>query len=465
MDTDSSSSNNNCTYYRTFEVIDMGYVIKEVPKDSQDGLVLRGAVRELWQCKNIEAMVAGPAETGKTIGCLAKCHALLLKYPGAQGAIVRKTYQSMSGSVLASYEKKILGSLFKNVVKPYGGEKPEWYDYPNGSRLWVGGLDNPDKVLSSERDFVYVNQAEEIELSHWQYLLTRTTGRAGGMPYAQVFGDCNPGPPSHWIINRDSLKDFVFHSRHEDNPTLYDEEGAILPQGIVSLRILDSLTGVVKERLRYGKWVGAEGTVYDQFDRRVHVIKKHEVPKCQRRIEVVDFGYVNPFSWQNWHIDHDGRVYVVQQVYHTQRLVEDHCKDIVRVTKRDYVKVEAVICDHDAEDRATFERHRGLKTRGADKLGIRDGIEQVQARLKIQGDGKARFFIVEDSLVELDQSLKLKFYPTDCIEEVDSYVWNEKKDAPEKIFDHGMDSWRYGVRYLDRRGKRRSPASHSSSTG
>ena len=36
-------------------------------------------------------------------------------------------------------------------VLPYGGNKPEWYDYPNGSRIWIGGMDKPGKVLSAEQ--------------------------------------------------------------------------------------------------------------------------------------------------------------------------------------------------------------------------------------------------------------------------------------------------------------------------
>jgi hypothetical protein len=44
-----------------------------------------------------------------------------------------------------------------------------------------------------------VNQAEELMLADWEYLTTRTNGRAGNMPYGMVFGDCNPGGPQYWI--------------------------------------------------------------------------------------------------------------------------------------------------------------------------------------------------------------------------------------------------------------------------
>lgn len=437
----------------------MSLVIEELQEDQQGGTELRGAVKEMWSYKGPEAMVAGPAETGKSYGTLTKVHALLLKYPGCQGAILRQTYQSLQASILQTYEKKILGpDLYKKVIKPYGGERPEWYDYPNGSRLWVGGLDNPDKVLSSERDFIYVNQAEEITLKAWEYLLTRTTGRAGNMPYSQVFGDCNPGPPTHWIINRPSLK--VFHSKHEDNPTLFDSEGNILEQGRRSLAVLDSLTGMLLQRLRFGRWVGAEGIIYTEFDHGLHVCDPHEVPPAARIIELVDFGYTHPFTWQRWHIDYDGRIYIVKEVYATQTLVEDHCRLINRITTG-MQPPEVTLCDWDAEDRATYEKYRGLKTKPAEKA-VTLGIQAVQARLRIPGDGRSRFNYVRGALEYVDKKLQDSYLPTSCLEEVGLYVWNEKKDAPVKEFDHGMDLWKYGVHYLDKpKSRRRKTGSFS----
>lgn len=245
----------------------MSYVIAEVTPTSRAGYCPRGAAAAVWRCKDPEVMVSGPSETGKTLGTLHKLDACMWKYPGAQAAIIRKTRKSMTGSVLASYEQKVLGP--DSPVVPYGGKNPDWYDYPNGSRVWVGGMDDPSKVLSSERDLILVNQAEELTLDDWETLTTRATGRAGHMPYAQVVGDCNPGPPTHWIKERTTLT--FLESRHEDNPTLFDDTGVLTEQGRRTLAVLDALTGVRKHRLRYGRWAGAEGMVYDAWDTAVHL--------------------------------------------------------------------------------------------------------------------------------------------------------------------------------------------------
>lgn len=243
----------------------VSYQIAELAPGEVGGFAPRGAVRDLWKTRHAEVMIAGPAETGKTFGCLHYLDALMWEFPGAQAAIVRKTYNSAIASVVQTYERKVLGP--NSPVHAYGGDRPQWYDYPNGSRVWVGGMDNPGKVLSSERDVIYANQAEELTLDDWETLRTRATGRAGNMPYARSVGDCNPGPPQHWILQRErDSRLVVLHSRHEDNPTLYSERGDLTDQGRATMAVLDSLTGVRYQRLRLGLWVSAEGTVYELKD-------------------------------------------------------------------------------------------------------------------------------------------------------------------------------------------------------
>ena len=233
----------------------------------------RGAVARLWDpdlAGQHEIMVAGPAETGKTFGCCQWLHERMLEFAGAQGVIVRNVYNDMIGSVVQTYASRVLEwadypkGASEQGVTVYGGEQPRWFDYPNGSRVWLAGMDNPGKALSSERDYIYGNQAEELARKAWETLLTRATGRAGNVPHPRVFGDCNPGPPTHWILDRAGRgRLLLLHSRHEDNPALFTDDGVLTEQGRRTMAILDGLTGIEYRRLRLGEWVSAEGTVYE----------------------------------------------------------------------------------------------------------------------------------------------------------------------------------------------------------
>lgn len=416
-------------------------------QDQPNGYSPRGGALQLWRCRDHEVMLSGPAETGKTYGALQKLDALAWKYPCLQAAMVRQTRASMDGTVLDTW-RKVIGK--NSPITPFGGEKPDWYDYPNGSRIHVGGMDKPERILSGERDIIYVNQAEELSLESWETLVTRVTGRAGNMPYAQLIGDCNPGPRTHWIKQRQSLR--LLESRHEDNPTLFDEDGQITERGKITLRVLDSLTGLRHKRLRLGLWVSAEGVIYDGYDPAVHLID--EMPagwQSWRKIRVFDFGYKNPFICLWIAIDGDGRMYVYRQIYMTERTVRAHAVVINEQSQGE--RYEANIADHDAEDRATLEE-AGISTIAANKA-VSVGIQAMQERLQRAGDGKPRLFILRSSLVELDHDLSAQRKPTSTQDEFENYVWTTsaagkaEKDQPLKIDDHGMDALRYAVMYVD----------------
>ena len=414
--------------------------------------MFRGAALKIQSLVAPEWIISGPAETGKTIAALTRLDQLARTYPKSQHVILRKTYNSAVSSVVQSFINKVLPKQTSpgnyGDVHTFGGQRPLWFDYDNGSRIWVGGMDNPDKVLSSERDTIYVNQTEELTLSDWAYLTTRATGRAGNMPFGMVFGDCNPGSPHHWIKKRDGL--MLLESRHEDNPMLYDDKGQITEQGERSMAVLDRLPGVIKDRLRYGRWVQAEGAVYD-FDEAVHLIDRFRVNPHWRRILAIDFGYTNPFCCQDWAIDSDGRMYLIREIYMTRRTVKVHSVTINQW--RESVNYEAVVCDHDAEDRATLEEN-GIPTQPAVKF-ISVGIQKMQERLQRAGDGKPRMFVVRDSLVERDEELAEARKPVCTSEEFSVYMWPKgadgkpMKEVPVDDNNHGMDPARYATMYVD----------------
>jgi phage terminase large subunit len=423
-------------------------------ENSPDGFVAYGANREFFYYTGHEALASGPYETGKTITALHKINAVLGMYPKARGLMVRKTYKSLIASAVVTYEQKVLPSppddTSSSPVRKFGGEKPEFYEYPNGARLWLGGMDNAGKFLSSEWDIIYINQAEELTVDDFEKLTGRATGRADNMPYAQVIGDCNPDIPAHWIKQRPGLK--LFNSRHEDNPTLFDPlTGEITERGKRTMAVLDALTGVRYKRGRLGLWVGAEGQVYEEWDAQVHMIDWFDPPADWLRFRAIDFGYTNPFVCQWWAVDDDGRMYLYREIYETQRLVEDLAGDIKRLSEGE--RISYTVADHDAEDRATLARH-GIATNPADKA-VKTGIEAVQKRLRKAGDGKPRVFLMRDSLVREDGTLREARRPTCTAQEVPGYIWEPAKEGraskeePVKNDDHGLDSWRYAVMSRD----------------
>jgi phage terminase large subunit len=250
---------------------------------------------------------------------------------------------------------------------------------------------------------------------------------------------------------------------HEDNPVLFDEAGNVTELGSDYIKKLDMLTGVRYQRLRLGRWSAAEGVIYEEFG-DVHCLDAipappgsyldpFGVPKHWRRYWAVDFGYVNPFVLQCWAEDEDGRLYLYRELYHSKQTVDQHAKRILAVVAPEGEWIEpkpsSLVVDHDAEGRAVLERELGIGTTAAHK-SVLEGIDAVMARLRVQGDGRPRLFLLRNCVVDIDLELQDDGHPTSTIEEMPGYVWADNhKDEPAKADDHGCDALRYMVAERD----------------
>ena len=414
-----------------------------------------GASKELFHRRDEEILVAGPKGTGKSLGVIQKIHLVLTKYPEARGFMARKTRASMTNSCLVTYQQNVL----KPPDKVYFHKQDQIFNYPNGSILAVLGMDNPDRLNSSEWDIGFFQEATECTENDWE--IATACLRNGKVPYQQLIGDCNPDRPTHWLKQRcDKGLTTMLQSVHEDNPRLFHPHTQEwTPEGIQYLGKLKRLQGVRHSRLYKGLWVAAEGVVYEQWDPQVNLISMNELP-----VDWIewphywgfDFGFTHPLVWQDWIEAPNGALYMIREIYHTGRLVEDVAREILQLNEG-IERPRAIICDHDAEDRATLERHLGMPCLPAFKL-IRPGIQAVQKRLEHNWEGRPGIFIVRDGLVQKDETLASKGSPTCTADEFDGYVWdkkhnelvNSKRDEiPLDKDNHGMDTARYIVAFID----------------
>ena len=411
-----------------------------------------GAARELWSCKAEEVLIEGPAGTGKSRSALEKAHFCAMKYPGMRGLLIRKTRESMTESVLVTFETKVV-PFGSPVLKGAQRRLRQAYSYPNGSSLVVGGLDKTTKIFSSEYDMILIFEGTELTEGEFEDLTTRL--RNGIMPYQQAVVDCNPGPPTHWLNrrpNKPGSKMVRLLSRHEHNPLLFDPvTHAVTSAGEKYMAKLDNLSGNRKLRLRFGKWAAAEGMIFEDWDPNIHLIKRFPIPPSWKKFCSVDFGYNDPFVCQWWAVDDDGRMFMYREIYMTNRLVRDHAKQIRYYSRAEHIY--DTVCDHDSENRMSLEEE-GIFTTLAYKE-IEPGLQAVIERIRIQGDGRPRLFILRDSRVELDTVLIDRAVPACTSEEFDGYIMKPVKDdkklseVPQDKDNHGMDAMRYAVCYQD----------------
>ena len=450
-----------------------------------------GTNRSAFLDRSPELLLTGPAGTGKSRALLEKLHFSCMLTPNIRCLIVRKTHASLQSSALVTWRMYVIAeALLNGDVEYYGGSAKEaGYYYRNGSLVVTGGLDKPTKIMSTEWDLIYVQEAIELVVDDWEALTSRL--RNGRISYQQLLADTNPTYPTHWLKQRvDSGQVRELTSRHEDNPILFDnKKNEYTKRGKEYIALLDRLTGVRYLRLRKGQWAAAEGIIYEDFDEASHLIDsvrkllpegtkfqyirsatipadadpevtyvdKYGVPLDWPRYWAVDFGFTNPFVWQCWTETPDGMLVLYREIYRTKRTVEQHAQRIKSIvlqekSNRDEPDVwiepppHFIVCDHDAEGRAQLEGHFGA-TRPAHKA-VAEGIEACQNRYK-----NNRIRIVRGCRIDKDPALSERKLPTSTEEELGGYVWADKKqDTPVKENDHGMDGKRYLVAERDLKG-------------
>lgn len=423
---------------------------------------VRGAAREFLAARDRECLLSGPAGSGKTVVALMKLHLAALNHHGLRGLILRQTQTSLTSTTLNTFRQLVAKEASAaGITRWYGGSasRPAAFQYVNGSELMVGGLDRgPDKFLSAEVDRIFIDEAVQITETSLETLITRLRGKAD--TYKQVTMATNPSSPSHWLFQRAARGAVrMLYSTHRDNPYLTHPDGTLTVAGTDYMAKLDGLSGVRRRRLLDGAWCTAEGIIYEDFDPAVHVVDRFPAPAGGMWWVTVDFGFNHPFVAQIWWEDGDGRLYLFREIFQTGGLVEDHARQLKALLAQMKIRPRAVICDHDAEDRATLERHLGMGTSPA-KKSVSDGIQAVQSRLRVQKDGKARLFLLRDAVVKRDPVLVEASRPACTEEEFPSYVWAIKpggdlKEEPLKEADDGMDALRYMVAERDLGGRPR----------
>lgn len=410
-----------------------------------------GNHRRLWECRDTRVLVAGPAGTGKTRNTLERINYLAWKYAGSRHLMLRKTRAAMSESVLVTWERDVHAGTM-HLFGPASRAYRDAYQYPNGSSVVIGGLDNPHKTYSAEYDTITVFEALDTTDNELEQLLRALRNgrmvRADGRAWHQLVAECNPGHERHWLRLRADTGWFKYlHTTHRDNPRYWDGE-KWTPEGEQFMASLEGLTGHRRRRLLDGQWCSADGVVYREFDQGTHVIDAMPAGwEKWRKYRSIDFGFNDPFVCQ-WWADSGEAMYLYREVYMSGRIVEDHARQIVSLSKGE--EYECTVADHAKEDRETLHRH-GVETMPAAK-DIQSGIDAVRSRLVIQPNGRPGVYILRSATVERDGKLLDARRPTSTLEEFDCYVYakrstGEEKDAPQDRDNHGMDAMRYAVMY------------------
>ncbi len=223
------------------------------------------ALKIIKKCRHV--LLEGGSRSGKTLLNVYCIFTRAWAYPKTDHLIVRNTFADAKLSV-AMQTIPALGALQGGIDYESWLNKTDYiYKLPNGSRIFVGGTadkDKVDKLLSREYATIYVCETSEISFHTIEILETRLN------PPKKIRGlflmDQNPTSTSFWTNK-------VFHERKypdgrpvpekdygtlrmnpSDNPHLSDEY----------LNGLKNLSARKRERFYYGNYQADSGTLWNR---------------------------------------------------------------------------------------------------------------------------------------------------------------------------------------------------------
>jgi len=451
------------------------------------GYMPQGAMQDVYLSKASVRIVGGTYDAGKTFGGIAYMDAFAWRNPGARMTFVHRSLNRVYRNIVPSYEK-FLGYKPTSRDDPnptevtrFGGERPEFFEYGNGTRIYMNGLDKPQNLLSDFFDAGFVNQAELVPFDAWDELTARVSERAGTSPIAVLLGDCNPNVPHHWIRqqakekkleyfrmsfldnpeiipNQESpkLAEFKRAFENEPDPKLLDKIMDLFTEpGLRRVEKLKNLEGLRFKRGFLGLWASGEGLVFQRFDPEIHIVDATIMPNWKRYLSV-DWGYRNPASVIWWARSPDDRLYAYKEIYKTG-LIKPELIQLIKENCDRYDRIQYAVVDSEDQEgveqlqRAGFRVNEPVKNRIAQIQGIQD-------RLKVQRDGQPSLMFLRDRLVHApDQDLKDDYRPVEVTDEFLSLSYNEKmkgtnKDDEDTVGDdHGVDGTSYLVQSLKKK--------------
>lgn len=454
-----------------------------VHRYSKGGFRVYGKMWDLWASQASVKVAGGTYDAGKTYSLCAYMDWLAKKYPGSRMTFVHRSLNRVYRNVIPTYEKYLgytptsRDATNPSFVTRFGGERPEFFEYRNGTRIYMNGLDKPQNLLSDFFDAAFVNQAELLPFEAWDELTARVSERAGTMPMAFLVGDCNPAAPHHWI--RQQTKDGkleYFRMSFLDNPGIIDQGSERLsefkhafentPDPKLLNKILDlftvsgqrrveklrNLDGLRFKRGFLGLWVSGEGLVFEEFEPETHIVDATIMPNWRRYMSI-DWGFRNPASVIWWARSPDDRLYAYKEIYLTGmtkpdliRLIQKHCDG--------YDRIQHVAVDSADQDGIEQLRRGGFRVNEPKKDRVAQ-IDSIKERLRKDASGQPALFFLRDRLVHPpDEALKDAYRPVEITDEFLSLSYAEKlkgtnKDDEAVVGDnHGIDGTSYLVRSL-----------------
>jgi len=348
----------------------------------------------------------GGTRSGKTHALLtALYHITNSRIENVISSVVSETMPHLRRGAMRDYKRILesqhawderLWNITDSIHTPREGHLMEFFS-----------ADNADKVHGPERDYLFINEAQNIPFETARHLFVRTK--------KTIFIDFNP-TREFWVHTdiKNDPKTLWIHSTYKDNPFLTPEQVAEIERN----------KGNKQWWSIYGEGIIAEseGAIYKDWK----IID--EIPH-EARLERygLDFGYTNDPTAIVAVYKYNGGI-ILDEITFQRGLKNNQIADILKNVP------QALVIADSAEPKSIDE---------IAQYGI-----SILPSVKGQGSVNRGIDYVQQQRISVTKS------STNIIKEYRNYLWKTDKDGniintPDVGFDHSMDATRYAVESFD----------------
>ncbi|GLH97357.1 PBSX family phage terminase large subunit [Phytohabitans aurantiacus] len=413
--------------------IDVDAVTRNLAPVHVRSIVESTARLNIWQ---------GSVRSGKTVSSLLRFLMAVATAPTSGRVLLfGKTRESVNRNVFAVLTDPALFGPLARLTKYNPGAPTGTILGREVDVLGANDAKAEPKVRGMTLCLAYGDELTTVPEAFFTQVLARLS-----VAGAQLFGTTNPDAPNHWLRKKYLLRgrnaggtgEINLHSWHstiDDNPHLD-------PQYVADLKT--EYVGLWYKRFIEGRWVQAEGAVFDMWDEDQHVVPV--LPAIHRWISLgIDYGTRNATAALLLGVSGHGVLYLAREWRHdpatARRQLTDHklsqelrkwLGNVEVAPGLKGVMPEWLVVDPSAASLRLQLHEDGLTPALADNA-VLDGIRLMSSLL---GRG----------LLKVHKSC------TGLINEMPGYSWDDKAverdgtDAPIKTDDHSIDAARYAIK-------------------
>lgn len=390
----------------------------------------------LWTAEERFIVLSGGAGSGKSHAICQRICAMFMEMEDTQFAIVRGTMPALKRSVYLG-DPSIIGML-----SSWGVPTDKWLNKSdamitnpiNRNQLRFIGLADPERIKSANYNYVWVEEATELNVTKWRQLDTRMRRYNSNGPN-QMFISYNPISYYNWAVQTFVMSPGELKDKIHTNFSNFTQNHYVRQEDVVSW-----IASAKVDENYYRTYITGEpgmplGQIYPNIGFSPHQTWHPDVWE-QTPYYGVDWGYIDAMTLVECR-DYGGKIYARCLYYKTRRDTDD----LVAFMKSRKINLGAAIyCDYASPERIQRFIEAGFDNSRKANKEVSAGISHVRTKMIVGSNSgtNGEMFAKEVAGYAYKQD------PNDSSKFIES---------PEEGNEHILDALRYAIVSNDRSGE------------